>query len=305
MGTSLAEKGKSKMSQEGSGARVLTPTAVDVVGQRRLAVMVSTLTAADVVDERDRLGLGGDSLSTREESVDERDDGSRWVNPKEAAERGRERGQATEDKAEIGESGRDMEYAILENAGDFSWDIAYRKDPVFRSIYKRISISWAPHDAYEIWADGTMSFVTAKGPRTCIPAALLREVLHITHDSLWHRGNKKMYSWITSSFYRPRLSTYVTQYVSRCSKYCVNKTSCTKLLGSLLHIDVPEGKGALGAFECVGMDFIVNLPKSRVFDVIMVVIDKLTRYGIFIPTTSNYTALSTANLFVQWVLQQG
>ena len=192
-----------------------------------------------------------------------------------------------------------IEYAILENAGDFNWDTAYRKDPVFRSIYKRISMSGVPHEGYEIWPDGTMSFETSKGPHACILAALLREVLHIAHDSLGHMGYKKTYSHITSSFYRPRLSTYVEQYISGCPKCSVNKTSRTKLLGSLLPIDIPDGKGALGAFEYVGMDFIVSLPKSREFNAIMVVIDKLMRYGIFIPTTSDYIALSTANLFVE------
>ena len=58
-------------------------------------------------------------------------------------------------------------------------------------------------------------------------------------------------------------------------------------------------------FECVGMDFIVGLPPSRGFDTIMVVIDKLTRYGIFILMTSDYTALSSANLFVEWVVRCG
>ena len=53
------------------------------------------------------------------------------------------------------------------------------------------------------------------------------------------------------------------------------------------------------------MDFIVGLPPSRGFDAIMVVIDKLTRYGIFIPTTSDYTALSSSNLFVVWVVRRG
>jgi len=176
---------------------------------------------------------------------------------------------------------------------------------VFRSIYKWILISGTLHDGYEIRPDGTMSFDTIKEPKTCIPAALLREVLHITHDSLGHMGYRKTYNRITSNFYRPRLSAYVEQYVSRYPKCCVNKTSRTKLLGSLLPIDVPEGEGALGALECVGMDFIVNLPKSRGFDMIMVIIDKLTRYGIFIPTTSDYMALFMVNLFVQWVVRWG
>lgn len=54
----------------------------------------------------------------------------------------------------------------------------------------------------------------------------------------------------------------------------------------------------LYAFECVGMDFIVGLPPSKGFDAIMVIVDKFTKTGIFIPTTSGYTAVSAAELFV-------
>ena len=63
--------------------------------------------------------------------------------------------------------------------------------------------------------------------------------------------------------------------------------------------------GALAAFECVGIDFIVHLPLSMGYDAIMVVVDKFTRYGIFIPTTSDYTASSTARLFLNHVVSLG
>ena len=53
------------------------------------------------------------------------------------------------------------------------------------------------------------------------------------------------------------------------------------------------------------MDFIVGLPLSKGFDAIMVVVDKFTRYGIFIPTTSDYMAISSANLFMEWVVRRG
>jgi len=70
-------------------------------------------------------------------------------------------------------------------------------------------------------------------------------------------------------------------------------------------IDALGRSGVLATFECIGIDFIVHLPLSKGYDAIMVVIDKFTRYGIFIPTTSDYTVSSTAYLFLDYVVSLG
>jgi len=70
-------------------------------------------------------------------------------------------------------------------------------------------------------------------------------------------------------------------------------------------IDASGKSGALATFECVGIDFIVHLPLSKRYDAIMVVIDKFTRYGIFIPTMSDYMASSPASLFLNHVVLLG
>lgn len=98
MGTALAGKGKNRVLQRGSGARVVMPMTVDVVEQGRRAVAVSTPMAVDVVGAMESwpghewvgLGHSGDSLSTRGERTDGGDDELRWINPEDAVERGRE-----------------------------------------------------------------------------------------------------------------------------------------------------------------------------------------------------------------------
>ena len=109
-------------------------------------------------------------------------------------------------------------------------------------------------------------------------------------------GYRKTFDRITQNYYRPRLATYVARYIAGCLKCSVNKTLHSKTPGSLLPIaeETPSG-----TFECVGIDFIVGLLLSRGFDTIIVVIDKFTCYGIFIPTTSDYTAKSLVDLFLQ------
>ena len=195
-----------------------------------------------------------------------------------------------------------LEYKVMNDIGDLNWDEAYRKDPVLQSIYKKV-LETGPCDECEV-TDGLLTFNAMTGTKTCIPSALMREVLHIAHDSLGQMGYKKTYDRIAERYYRPKLSAYVEKYVSSCSKCSINKLSRTKLPGNLLPIDV-SGKTSISAFECIGLDFIVSLPLFHRFDAIIVVIDKFTRYGIFIPTTSDYTARSSVNLLIQWVVRQG
>lgn len=49
------------------------------------------------------------------------------------------------------------------------------------------------------------------------------------------------------------------------------------------------------------MDFISGLPTSEQYDCIIVVIDKFTRYGHFIPVKHPYTALKVAKIFLDHV----
>jgi len=53
------------------------------------------------------------------------------------------------------------------------------------------------------------------------------------------------------------------------------------------------------------MDFIPELPLSNGFDNILVIVDKLTKYGIFIPTRpTNITEVETAALFFKHVVSK-
>jgi hypothetical protein len=51
------------------------------------------------------------------------------------------------------------------------------------------------------------------------------------------------------------------------------------------------------------MDFIEGLPKSNQYSVIMVVVDRLTKYAYFIPVSHPYSATKIANLFSQNVVK--
>lgn len=51
------------------------------------------------------------------------------------------------------------------------------------------------------------------------------------------------------------------------------------------------------------MDFTMRLPKSQGYDVVLVVVDRLSKYRHFIPTKHPYTAKSIAEVFVRVIVR--
>ena len=57
-------------------------------------------------------------------------------------------------------------------------------------------------------------------------------------------------------------------------------------------------------FKVVTMDFIPELPECEGYNNVLVIVDKLMKYTIFIPTTTTLTEKGTAALFFQHVISQ-
>ena len=58
-----------------------------------------------------------------------------------------------------------------------------------------------------------------------------------------------------------------------------------------------------GVWRDVSMDFIEGLPKSDRYNVILVVVDRLTKYAHFIPVKHPYTASTIAQAFLDNVVK--
>nr|GEW19042.1 ribonuclease H-like domain-containing protein [Tanacetum cinerariifolium] len=90
----------------------------------------------------------------------------------------------------------------------------------------------------------------------------------------------------------------IREFVRYCQIYQRAKSSQLHPAGLLSPLPIPNQ-----VWEDVAMDFITGLPTSKGYTVIMVVIDRLSKYAHFAALRANYTAHQVAERFVQTVVK--
>jgi hypothetical protein len=85
----------------------------------------------------------------------------------------------------------------------------------------------------------------------------------------------------------------IQDYVAACGVCKQAKSEHTGLPGTLQPLPIPDHP-----WSAISMDFIEGLPKSKQYNSILVIIDKLSKYRQFIPLTHPFTAQSVAQVFM-------
>ncbi|MCH90884.1 hypothetical protein A2U01_0011807, partial [Trifolium medium] len=113
-----------------------------------------------------------------------------------------------------------------------------------------------------------------------------------------HAGIVRTLARIKSQFYWPTMREDIHKYVLQCSICQQAKASNVLPAGLLQPLPIPSQ-----VWEDVAMDFITGLPNSHGFTVIMVVIDRLTKYSHFVPQKSDYSSKSVAEAFMENIVK--
>ncbi|KAH7434535.1 hypothetical protein KP509_06G022000 [Ceratopteris richardii] len=134
--------------------------------------------------------------------------------------------------------------------------------------------------------------------KVCVPSIMdiRNQVLFECHDapSAGHHGINRTYELVKRHFLWPSLHRDVQNYVSKCHKCQVNKFERLKVGGLLHPLEIPKGK-----WESISMDFISGLPRTQKgFDLVWVVVDRLTKLAQFIPVKTTYKTPELAKIFV-------
>lgn len=125
-----------------------------------------------------------------------------------------------------------------------------------------------------------------------------QKLLEEIHDSSigGHSGVNTTYRRLKAMFYWPGMKEEVHQYVQSCQICQMTKPELIHTPGLLQPLPIPEE-----AWTSISMDFITGLPKSEGKEVIMVVVDRFTKYSHFIPLSHPYRAADVAQSFLDHV----
>ena len=131
-------------------------------------------------------------------------------------------------------------------------------------------------------------------------SALQTKLIAVCHSSAigGHSGVAATYYKLKKHFAWKGMKHQVEDFVKQCAICQQSKHVHHHPLGLLQPLPIPDG-----IWQDLSMDFIEGLPKSEGFSVILVVVDRFTKYAHFIPIRHPYTASSIAQSFMDNVVK--
>ncbi|KAJ9550331.1 hypothetical protein OSB04_014376 [Centaurea solstitialis] len=172
-----------------------------------------------------------------------------------------------------------------------------RSDPDLQKLIRQCQQQPGSLPGYEV-RSGILYY---KG-RLVIPrnSKWIPELLAEFHKSATggHSGYYRTYRRLAANIYWPGMSLTTQRFVQACDVCQRCKTSSLTPAGLLQPLDIPEA-----IWEHLSMDFILGLPKSKGFDALLVVVDRLSKYSHFILLKHPYTARNVADIFVKEVVR--
>ena len=126
-------------------------------------------------------------------------------------------------------------------------------------------------------------------------------ILRNKHDHILsgHYGFNKTLELVRRDYSWPGLRDFVKDYCKSCTTCKRSKAPRHKPYGTLQQLPIPEKP-----WNSISMDFIEQLPNSDNFTAILVIVDRLSKQAIFIPTTDTIDAPGLAKLFVLHVFSK-
>lgn len=170
-------------------------------------------------------------------------------------------------------------------------------DPVLVKIIKELEGNPDSHPQYTL-ENGRLHYrgrLVLAANSTWIPR--LMQEFHSSPTG-GHSGVYRTYRRVAQSLYWPGMKKTVTDYVAACLVCQRSKYQASSPAGLLQPLPIPNA-----IWEEISMDFIVGLPKSKGYDVVLVVVDRLSKYGHFILIKHPYSARSIAEVFIREVVR--
>ena len=110
---------------------------------------------------------------------------------------------------------------------------------------------------------------------------LRRQIVSQHHDTrvVGHAGRWKTLELVSRNYWWPQMSHYISQYMKTCDLCLCTKAQQTLPIGELSPLPTLESH-----WDTISVDFIVELPESHSYNVIMNVVDSVSKVSHFILT---------------------
>lgn len=113
-----------------------------------------------------------------------------------------------------------------------------------------------------------------------------------------HSGFAVTYRRVKANFFWHQMKPTVKEFVAACAVCQQAKVERVKYPGLLLPLPVPDR-----AWQVVSLDFIDGLPRLKGLNCILVVVDKFSKYGHFVPLAHPFTAKTVAAAYMDVVFK--
>lgn len=125
---------------------------------------------------------------------------------------------------------------------------------------------------------------------------LKTKILEVLHQSPigGHSGQQGTYRRIQSMFYWPNMKTEKCKWVSECDVCQRVKSENIHPPGLLQPLHIPTQ-----AWQDISLDFVEGLPNFGHKNAVLVVVDRLAKYGHFLALKHPYTAQDVSELFLK------
>lgn len=175
---------------------------------------------------------------------------------------------------------------------------SYQTDPQYKPILEQLLLNKTNNFPDYTYHAGVIRF---KGKIVVGHNEELRKkLLTALHDSPigGHSGMSATYQRVKTILYWPGLKKFVETYIAQCPICQRAKGEHCLAPGLLEPLHVADM-----AWQHVTMDFIEGLPNSGGKDVILVVVDRFTKYAHFLPLSHPYSVHSVATAFLDNILK--
>ena len=174
---------------------------------------------------------------------------------------------------------------------------AYQNDPLALEIFEALRIGAQRNRTLSLVDCRSVNNKLFYQDRLYVPdnAELRLRIIQGSHDTpvAGHPGRERTFELLTRKYFWPSMRKDVERFVANCHTCRRTKPRRHASHGTLLPLPVPDRP-----WQDISMDFVVGLPKSKGFDAIWVVVDRLSKQRHFVPFMTTIDAQGQSTLFI-------